>query len=339
MTAGDHRARQLQQWLVRQPGQFDDLHLLRADASFRRYFRACRDGTPVVIMDAPPPREATEPFVRIAGLLQQLELRPPRILEHDPQAGFVLLEDLGDRTFTRALAEGMPEEPLYRRAIDTLIRLHRNWPRHAAGAPPLPAYDRTRLMDEVRLFPDWYWPEFQDGPMPGATRQAFEEAWRQTLEALPPLPDTLVLRDFHVDNLMLPPEGGDDCAVLDFQDAVLGSPAYDVVSLLEDARRDVSPATAQASLAHYLEALDWPRDTFLAHYRVLGVQRTVKILGIFVRLARRDAKPRYLEHLPRLHRLLDAGLAHPELEPVAHWFARHLPQPAAARGERTPCAP
>lgn len=322
MTRQDARAQTLRQWLNSLPGVFEDLHLLRADASFRRYFRAQRDGVSVVVMDAPPAHEATWPFVRIARQLEALGLRPPRVLDHDPEAGFVLLEDLGDRTFTQALAEGVDEWPLYQRALDTLATLHQRWPEQGR-ADDLPPYDRERLLAETALYADWYWPRLHGQTMPGPMRTDFDAAWHRALDTLPPLPDTLVLRDFHVDNLMLPSGDAEACALLDFQDAVIGSPAYDVVSLLEDARRDVSADTVVRGLEHYLSMVDMPRASFMAHYHVLGVQRTVKILGIFVRLAERDGKPRYLEHLPRLHHLLEQGLKHPELEPVARWFAAH----------------
>lgn len=334
MIPDDVRSKQILSWLESQPGTFTDLALLRADASFRRYFRLRRDAEPMVLMDAPPEREATDPFVRIARLLATLGLRPPHVHVHDSAAGFVLLEDLGDRTFTQALAEGAEEAPLYDRAIDTLIQLHQAWPQHAAEAADLPAYDVQRLLDEAALFADWYWLEQQGASIPSASRAAFLNAWKDVLEDLPALPDTLVLRDFHVDNLMLPPDSSTDCAVLDFQDAVLGSPAYDVVSLLEDARRDVSPATVERAVERYLTSTAWDREAFRQHYRVLGIQRTTKILGIFVRLARRDAKPRYLEHLPRLHRLLAQGLSHPELAPVAEWFREHMPERAPKQRQR-----
>ncbi|WP_018947512.1 aminoglycoside phosphotransferase family protein [Thioalkalivibrio sp. AKL17] len=321
----DTRAAALQAWLAQRPGCFEGLQLLRADASFRRYFRARRDGEPVVIMDAPPEREPVAPFLRIARLLEALGQRPPRIHDEDPDAGFLVLEDLGDRTFTRALAEGEDEKALYQRAIDRLADLHRAWPQRPAEATPaLPAYDTPRLLDEARLFIDWYVPEQQGHPPTEAARGAWETAWTQTLDALPHLEPTLVLRDFHVDNLMIPPEGT-GCALLDFQDAVLGSPAYDVVSLLEDARRDVSPAVAREALARYLQATGWPDEAFRVHYRVLGVQRAIKILGIFTRLHRRDGKPDYRRHEPRLQTLVRRGLAHPDLQPVAQWFRRHLP--------------
>lgn len=326
----DTRATALRAWLEQRPGHFEALALLRADASFRRYFRARRNGEPVVIMDAPPEREPVAPFLRIARLLEALGQRPPRIHDEDPEVGFVIMEDLGDRTFTRALADGEDEAALYERAIDRLVELHRAWPRHPAAATPvLPAYDTRRLLDEARLFIDWYAPEQHGHALTEAARGAWEQAWTETLEALPPLEPTLVLRDFHVDNLMIPPEGA-GCALLDFQDAVLGSPAYDVVSLLEDARRDVSPAVARDALARYLQATDWPPAAFHAHYRVLGIQRALKILGIFTRLDRRDGKPDYRRHEPRLQTLVQRGLAHPDLQPVAQWFRQHLPGDPAA---------
>lgn len=335
MIPADARSRQLAAWLEKRSGTFTDLTLLRADASFRRYFRARRNGTSVVLMDAPPEREATAPFVRIAHLLEELGLRPPRVLEHDPDAGFVVLEDLGDCTFTRALADGLAEDTLYDRAIDTLIHLHRIWPERPS-APVLPAYDIPRLLDEVALFADWYWPDRHGVPMPPPVRTAFLQAWTETLQRLPAISDTLVLRDFHADNLMLPPDEPAGCAVLDFQDAVLGSPAYDVVSLLEDARREVSTATVDQGLARYMQGIEEDEEAFLHHYHVLGAQRATKILGIFVRLARRDAKPRYLEHCPRLHRLLAAALKRPELEAVAAWTDRHMPE--LLRQDARPCA-
>jgi N-acetylmuramate 1-kinase len=257
-------------------------------------------------------------------------LRAPAVLAADRAQGFVLLEDLGDRTFTRALAEGVPEHELYRLAAATLRQLQQRWAGRGAALAveeaQIPVYDDDRLLDEARLLIDWYWPEVHGAPVPAAIRADFEQGWRTVLGRLPALPSTLVLRDFHVDNLMLLRDtaGRDRCGLLDFQDAVIGSPAYDLVSLLEDARRDVSPDVARTVLEDAVAAGPWPPGAFLHHYRVLGVQRTTKIIGIFTRLARRDLKPGYQVHQPRLWRLLDSGLQAPELEPVAAWFRRHF---------------
>lgn len=364
----DSRADALNHWLQQQRPDLPPAQLLGADASFRRYFRSQNAADRVVIMDAPPEREAVLPFITIAELLQALGVRAPRILAADTVQGFVLLEDLGDLTFTRALKQGHAEATLYQAAAATLVHLQHHW--HAQ--PPvhsLPAYDAPLLQRELALFLDWYWPAYAEHPVPESVREHYHTAWDSILAQLPSLPDTLVLRDYHVDNLMLLPEHAtrpvqsdcnrsapplnfgphpkpvttgegacastltQTCAVLDFQDAVIGSPAYDWVSLLEDARRDVSPAVSAAILDDALTTLPWSAADFLQHYRVLGVQRSLKILGIFQRLKQRDGKPEYLRHQPRLWRLVHQGLSYPELEPVREWFARYLD------AEGRPCVP
>lgn len=337
-AVSDPRRAALDRWLQDIDPGFGPAAPLGSDASFRRYFRSVRDATSHVVMDAPPEHEDVGPFLRVAAILHSLGLRAPAVLAADRAQGFVLLEDLGDRTFTRALAQGVSEAELYRIAAGTLRRLQARWAECRDTIGPetqrLPVYDHARLLDEARLLVDWYWPEVHGAPAPETVREDFEQAWRQVLDRLPELPPTLVLRDFHVDNLMLLPDAGDgpDCGLLDFQDAVVGSPAYDLVSLLEDARRDVSPAVAQSILDDTLAAGPWSAGPFLHHYRVLGVQRTVKIIGIFARLARRDLKPGYQIHQPRLWRLLERGLQTTELEPVAGWFQRHF------RADGRPCA-
>jgi aminoglycoside/choline kinase family phosphotransferase len=298
---------------------------LAADASFRRYYRLFRDGETAVLMDAPPPRENVGAFHRVQRLLCDLGFSAPRAVRVDETAGLMLLEDLGDRTFTRALAEGADEAALYRLAVDLLIALHRGFTaRQAAGLPP---YDDARLLEEAVLLVDWYLPALGRPPT-AAGRAAYLEAWRAVLPLAREVPDTLVLRDFHVDNLMVLEgrEGIAACGLLDFQDAVLGPVTYDLVSLLEDVRRDVSPALVDELRARYLAgapALD--RAAFEASYAVLGAQRNAKIIGIFTRLCRRDGKARYLEHIPRTWRLLEGDLGHPALAPVKAWFDRELP--------------
>lgn len=332
MTASpDARASALDRWLRELHPDFSPAQPMGNDASFRRYFRSRRDHTSYVVMDAPPEREDTGPFLRVASLLHRLGLRAPKVLAVDRNRGFLLLEDLGDQTFTHALASGVSEPELYRLAASTLVTLQSRWPGlddASRLAPALAAYDTELLLREARLFVDWYWPEAHGNPAPAEVRGHFEHAWRTVLDAMPALPATLVLRDFHVDNLMLlsgdANRGTDACGLLDFQDAVLGSPAYDVVSLLEDARRDVSPGVVAETRARVVAESPWPTDVFLHHYHVLGAQRTVKIIGIFTRLARRDHKPAYQIHQPRLWRLLSAGLEHPELAPVERWFRHHF---------------
>jgi N-acetylmuramate 1-kinase len=300
---------------------------LSSDASFRRYFRVRDAGHRWIVMDAPPEQEHPADFVRIAGCLERLGLTVPRVLAADPGAGFLLLEDLGDRTFSRALAAGDPEQDLYTLAVDTLATIQNRWTGTCTLEPPAP-YDEVELLREARLLVDWYWPRVTGSPCPEDVCEAFELAWRQAMAPVYRLAPVLVLRDFHVDNLMVIPgrHGITACGLLDFQDARLGCPAYDLVSLLRDARRDVPEPLARNMLVRFLRARpDLDRRDFETAYWILGAQRNTKIIGIFTRLWQRDGKPGYLRYLPRLWRLLEEELTHPALMPVRRWYDTHLP--------------
>lgn len=300
---------------------------LAADASFRRYYRLCRDGETAVLMDAPPPKEDVGAFHRVQNLLCDLGFSAPRAVGVDEAAGLMLLEDLGDRTFTRALAEGADEGALYRLAVDLLIALHERFTPELAAGTGLPPYDDERLLEESALLVDWYLPALGRAPT-AAARTAYQDAWLAVLPDARKVPDTLVLRDFHVDNLMVVEgrEGIAACGLLDFQDAVLGPVTYDLVSLLEDVRRDVSPSLMEELRARYLAAAPAiDRAAFEASYAILGAQRNAKIVGIFTRLCRRDGKADYLKHIARTWRLLESDLAHPALAPVKAWFDREVP--------------
>jgi len=300
--------------------------VLAADASFRRYDRLTRGSERAVLMDAPPPQENAKIFHYIAECLLEIELSAPRPLAMDDEAGFLLLEDFGDRTFTRALQEGADEAQLYRLATDTLIALHQRWWPDVPGLPP---YDEARLLAEVALLVDWYLPAMTGRQTPADQRESYLAAWREVVPAMLAVPHKLVLRDYHVDNLMVVDgrEGIACCGLLDFQDAVIGPISYDLVSLLEDARRDVSPAVVTEMLARYQDAMRPAIDrwAFAASYAALGAQRNAKIIGIFTRLSRRDGKHGYLQHIPRVWRLLEGDLQHPALAPVRAWFDREVP--------------
>lgn len=312
--------------------------VLAADASFRRYDRLTRGDESVVLMDAPPPKENVNIFNHLAECLLAIDLSPPRPLAIDPEAGFLLLEDFGDRTFTRALQQGADEAELYRLATDLLIALHQRWGDENTG---LPHYDEDRLLDEAALLVDWYLPAMTGRQTPAAQRESYLAAWRETVPAMLGVPHKLVLRDYHVDNLMVLEgrEGVARCGLLDFQDAVIGPMTYDLVSLLEDARRDVSPAVATEMLARYQDALGTmiEQPAFSASYAALGAQRNAKIIGIFTRLCRRDGKDAYLQHIPRVWRLLEGDLQHPALSPVRAWFDKEIP--AGSRGVPDPAGP
>ena len=298
---------------------------LAGDASFRRYERLARDGETAVLMDAPPPMEDVAAFHGIQEELLALGLSPPRCLGIDEAAGFMLLEDLGDRTFTRALQDRAEEEPLYRLATDLLVELHRTWQGTAGAIPP---YDAEALETEALLLADWYYEAVAGRPIESGLRQAYLAAWRPLWPIAWDVPETLVLRDYHVDNLMVL-EGrtaSAACGLLDFQDARIGPVTYDLVSLLEDARRAVPQALAEAMLARYLGAFpDLDRARFAASYAVLGAQRNAKIIGIFTRLSRRDGKDGYLDLIPHVWRLLEHDMRHPALTGVRQWFDDALP--------------
>jgi len=283
---------------------------LAGDASFRRYFRVVEGDRRAVLMDAPPPHEDPRPFLAVGAWLRGEGFAAPAVLAEDLAAGLVLLEDLGDDRVAEVVAgEPAREDAVYRAAVALLRDLH------ARPAAPLPPYDMAVLLREAALFPEWYMPAVGLPPAPG-----FAEAWEAVLAPVADVAAVTVLRDYHAENLMLLAGGG--LGLLDFQDALAGHPAYDLVSLLQDARRDVPPALEAAMLAAY-----GPVDP--AAYALLGAQRNAKILGIFARLAHRDGKPRYLAYQPRVWGYLERDLAHPALTPVRAWFDAHVP--AAAR--------
>ncbi len=295
-----------------------------ADASFRRYFRLIGSTPAQLLMDAPPPQEDIDPFVRLAQHLRTIGLRTPKIYATDQPRGFVLLEDFGDRTFTRllmqrAVVDDKLEQELYTLAADVLMKLHHH---PQAQQVAVARYDINSLVDEASLFSEWFVPSITGRDTGDDGRREWRQAWHDCLSRLPPLDDTLVLRDFHVDNLMIvdnpdssprTPEGTQRCGLLDFQDAVIGSPAYDFVSLLEDARRDVSPQVKDFIKKYYNEhcrLVDNPQQSasFWRHYQTLGAQRHAKVAGIFVRLFARDGKDVYLKHLPRVLRLFQDNI-------------------------------
>lgn len=298
--------------------------MLAQDASFRRYERLVDGDRRAVLMDAPPPLEDVRPFIAVGRHLRRLGLSAPEILAEDAEAGLLLLEDLGDHTFTRLLAAGADEHELYALAVDTLATLHGS---AEAAALDLPPYDEGRLLAEAQLFVDWYLPAVLQRPATTDEAESYAAAWREALSEVGGAASTLVLRDYHVDNLvrLSARSGVAACGLLDFQDAVRGPASYDLVSLLEDARRDVPPQLAARMLERYLGQLPSVQpEPFMRSYRVLGAQRHAKVIGIFTRLAHRDGKPGYLRHIPRLWRLLERSLDDPLLRPVRSWLDRNL---------------
>jgi hypothetical protein len=286
---------------------------LAGDASARRYERLRGGPGPAILMHCPP-QIGIAPFLHVADWLHRWRMSAPQVIAADAKSGQVLLEDLGDDLFSRVLAQGGDERALYAAAVDLLVFLQ--------GCPPpdgLPAYDDAWLLREAALLTEWY--------APHAPADDYRAIWEKLLPRARVGGDGFVYVDYHADNLLWLPErqGHARIGLLDFQDARLGPPAYDLVSLLEDARRDVPPALADAMVDRYLAARpDLDPEAFRAAYAVLGAQRNAKILGLFSRLARRDGKPAYLALLPRVAGHLKRDLGHPLLSPLRAWCDRHL---------------
>ena len=321
-----NRTRMIDDFLASAGWAGADHATLAEDASFRRYERVTRGPERAVLMDAPPDREDVGPFLRIARMLKENGYSAPAILAEDPAQGFLLLEDLGDDTYTRLLDSGVAAAGLYGLAVDLLVDLHRREP-DGIVPPGVGPYDDALFLTEAELFTAWYLPAVQlDGPSENAVG-AYRDIWSRLLPAARDVPDTLVLRDFHVDNLIRV-EGRDGiaaCGLLDFQDAVKGPVTYDVVSLLEDARRDVPDDLAARMRDRYLAGFpDLDRAAFDRSCAILGAQRHCKVLGIFTRLRDRDGKEGYLRHVPRLWRLLDRAASHPALADLKAWLDEHV---------------
>jgi len=296
---------------------------LAADASFRRYYRLELNGKCAILMDAPPAHEDVRPFVAVADHLSNVGLSAPNIFGQDITHGFLLMEDLGDDKFNKVLSTAENMEPFYERAIDVLCTLHE-------VTPPswLAPYDATLLLTEVELLIDWYWPLVTGSAITKTIRAAYIEAWVETLSKIELSPAVTVLRDYHADNLMWLPDRRGTAAVglLDFQDAVAGSPAYDMVSLLEDARREVPINLSERMIRRYINARNIDPSSYRTAYSVLGAQRNSKIIGIFTRLWKRDGKSLYLELIPRVWRYLEQNLDQPVLAPVRTWFDQYIPK-------------
>lgn len=302
-----------------------DIEPLPGDASFRRYFRIRRDDARAMLMDAPPPHEDTRPFLHVGKWLTEQGLRAPRIYAEDAERGLVLIEDFGNDRMRDWLDLNPSEENrAYADAIGALVELHQRPP------GPFDPYSLETYLREVSLFPDWFCP----AAGLEVDSMSFLAAWR---EALGPLllrqqPGVTVLRDYHAENIMLLgcEEGyRGEQGLIDFQDALVGHSAYDLVSLLQDARRDVSPDLEREMLELYRSKVECDPE-FDADYARLGAQRNGKIVGIFARLAKRDGKPRYLSMIPRVWEAMERDLAHPALEPVARWFDANIPDAVRA---------
>jgi len=283
------------------------------------------------------------PFIAVARALAEAGLPAPEIIAQDTQRGFVLIEDFGDHVLGRLVEQTGDVATLYRAAVDLLLLLRRvdvgrDLPVDEGRSHVLPDYDKGALHAETALLLDWFLPAMTGDDVSSAARQEFEALWDAQFDWLATQETGLVLRDFHSPNLLAltPGDPRGPLGVIDFQDAVIGHPAYDLVSLLQDARLTV-PEEVEASLFQHYCAQAAQEDTFDASefaraYALLGAQRATKILGIFTRLAQRDGKTAYLTHLPRVRAYLMRDLQHPALGALQTWYTRHMPDQMDAAG-------
>ena len=290
------------------------LDAVPGDASFRRYFRLKKaEGQRAIVMHAPPPHEDPQPFLDVTEYLRKNDFRAPEIYAADAGQGLILLEDFGDRRMREHLdAHPSDENAIYRSAVDTLVRLEK------APIANIALYDEAVYLRETGLLAEWYLPAMGLN----ADVDEYDALWVAALAPLTQAAAVTVLRDYHAENIMLLDD--DAQGLIDYQDALIGHPAYDLVSILQDARRDVSRELEAAMLQHYAATAKPDYDLSL-HYALLGAQRNTKIIGIFTRLWQRDGKERYLDFLSRMWGLLERDLAHPGLASLKTWFDATIP--------------
>jgi aminoglycoside/choline kinase family phosphotransferase len=327
MSIAPKRLAQIKKFLAASGFKDAKLFPLAGDASFRRYIRIQKGAKKAMLMDAPPTKENSKSFLDIATYLCAKGYSAPEILAHDLKLGLLLLEDLGDDLFTPKLKKlgAADEQKYYAAAIDVLA----DWHKQRLANPKalaLPAYNYELLMREVRLFSDWYLPQVlgKENALIPATE--YLDIWHRIIEKAPLATDSFVHRDYHADNLIWLPRRGKlrRVGLLDFQDGVYGDAAYDLVSLLEDARRDVSPKLSAAMMKRYLTATKQDEKRFKTAYAILGAQRNSKIVGIFVRLAARDGKHQYQNYLSRVWAHLENDVKHPALAELKQWTDKYI---------------
>ncbi|MDX2203889.1 MAG: tRNA (adenosine(37)-N6)-threonylcarbamoyltransferase complex ATPase subunit type 1 TsaE [Hyphomicrobiaceae bacterium] len=335
---------------------------LQGDASTRAYARLSTDAGTAILMDAPrqpdgPPVRDGKPYSQIAHLAEDVRpfsaidqalraagISAPQIYAEDLEQGLLLTEDMGDRVFGQEIARGASQAELWRAAVDVLVHLRTvpvpdRLPLADGTTYCLPRRDRAAFEIEIDLLLDWYWSAVKGAPAPGEVRSEFARLWQPVIDRLLALPGGWFLRDFHSPNLLWLPErpGLARVGVIDFQDALNEHAAFDLVSLLQDARVDVAPELESALFEHYCVEAGrsdprFDRDSFAAAYADFGAQRNTRLIGLWARLLKRDGKPQYLQHLPRTWGYLDRNLRSPHLGALRAWYEKHFP-PSARRAD------
>lgn len=302
----------------------ESLTPLPRDASPREYYRGTRNGEALILMRYPSPDEKSraelKQFLRIASWLMENGIRAPLVFDSDQAKGTALLEDLGTVSFGKALREGYNRTELYTLAADVLRRL-----REAKAPGFLPPFRESRIRQNIRQIADYYIPFLHRQTMPESAISRYLAIWSGIEQSLPPCPQGFLHADFHLENLMLQEtgEGIERCALIDFQDALLGPVPYDLVNLLEDARMDVPTDLQKSLIDRYCAGMSAKeRQAFDLWYRVLGTQFHCRVIGLFIKLAAEQNRDEYLIHISRLQNYLKTHLEHPVLEPLKDWFEK-----------------
>jgi N-acetylmuramate 1-kinase len=326
--ASDSRLAHLTKWVIEDLGIADSVIApASVDASFRRYFRVTRDADSYIVMDAPPNKEDSAPFLRVARILAGMNLNVPIVLARDMHRGFLLLSDLGSRQYLDELPAQQAADRLYGDALTALRTIQTA---DAAISRDLPRYDRAMLLREMELMPAWFLGQHLKVTLDPRERSMLNELFENLVQAAASQPSTFVHRDYHSRNLLVTAQ--DNPGILDFQDAVWGPVTYDLASLLKDCYIAWPPARVRAWVLEYREklleagfALSADAAEFMRWFDLIGLQRHIKVLGIFARLFYRDGKPQYLKDLPRvLDYVRDTAASYAETAPFAAFIAKRI---------------
>lgn len=321
----DQRLEQLKNWLSDSEIGYQDIEPASADASFRRYFRITDAGKTFIVMDAPPEKEDCTDFINIAKMLFDFGLNVPQILQQDLEQGFLLLNDLGNTVFLDELNNKSVDE-LYTVAMDALLRMQKN------VVPDLPLYDEVLLRTELNLFPDWYLGKHLKITVSEKQKGILEEVFKILINNAIEQPQVCVHRDYHSRNLMINNANPSEPGVIDFQDAVIGAVTYDLVSLLKDCYINWPREKIESWVRYFYDEAqslniikDVSFETFLRWFDLMGLQRHLKVAGIFSRLKYRDGKTGYMKDIPRtMDYVFEVLECYPEFKPLQNMLREIL---------------
>ena len=301
---------------------------IKSDASFRKYFRVYirNQKKNLLLVNSPKKTENNLGYLKATNILEKINLSVPKIVNFNISKGFFLIEDFGINTYKNSLKNGESEYKLYNLATDILIHIN-NQSKNLKKE--LPLYTNKKLIEEAMLFLEWYWPAiYKNKPKKDAVSE-FIKIWNNLLNKNLRTKKVLVHRDFHIDNLFFLKDrkGLKACGLIDFQDAVIGPASYDLVSLLEDARRNVNKEVIFRMYNKFVRKLSKKqKEDFIKEYKILATNRHLKVIGIFTRLCKRDKKNSYLKHIPRLWKLIEYNLNFYSLSELNKWINEFFPK-------------